>query len=661
MTFLHPQYFHALWLLPLLVLLRLWSGRRAGQAADSFVAWRLRELLVAGASPVLMWTIFTLQLLALAGFVAAMAQPRWGEEKRQITETGKNVIIAIDTSRSMLADDVSPSRLLRAKLAAEDILGTLQSHRVGLIAFAGRAYLQAPLTTDHEAVVESIRALDTNTIPHGGTTISEALREALEAFSKTKAGSHGLILFSDGGEEDDDLDAVLKEAREKKLIVLAVGVGTHEGALIPDPDPEHAGDFIRDPATNKPVHTRLEEETLQKIARDTGGRYLRLGSQALNASVVAEVLSTLEAMETGNREEVKPIERFYWPLSLGMVCLMIALLLRPTTSLPRLPPAVAALAFLLVCQPPARAALFGAAGHTPAEALEAYKSQDYELARNLYSRLLSDGPPPASRETLAYGLGAASHQLKDYDRAIDGFSQALESHDQGMQTRAHQGLGATLYDQGVKSLQQQPDLTEKAWTDSLNHFDAATKLSNDRNLVENREFVRKQLAELKRQMEEQKKKNQKGKGDKDKDKEKEGSGDKDQKDGEGDEEGQKDGKKGDQKDGQQQDGDQKDGQKEGKDGKEGKQQQSQQGKDGEDQDGKKAGQTPEGKIQAGEAGKRSEKQAAQAEADAQAAEDKKQDVTGFSRNEARNLLRTYDDQMMVLPKPRRERTVAKDW
>ena len=268
MTFLHPQYFHALWLLPLLVLLRLWSGRRAGKAADSFVAWRLRELLVAGASPVRMWSIFTLQLLALAGFVAAMAQPRWGEEKRLITETGKNVIIAIDTSRSMLADDVSPNRLLRAKLAAEDILGTLQSHRVGLIAFAGRAYLQAPLTTDHEAVIESIRALDTNTIPHGGTTISEAIREALEAFTKTKARSHGLILFSDGGEEDADLESVLKEAREKKLIILTVGVGTDVGALIPDPDPEHAGDFIRDPATNKPVHTRIEEETLKKIALD---------------------------------------------------------------------------------------------------------------------------------------------------------------------------------------------------------------------------------------------------------------------------------------------------------------------------------------------------------------------------------------------------------
>ena len=658
MPFLHPHYLHALWLLPLLVLLRIWSGRTARTATDAFVAWRLRELLVAGASPVRMWTLFVLQMLALTGFVVATAQPRWGEEKREITETGKNVIIAIDTSRSMLADDVKPNRLLRAKLAAEDILGTLHTHRVGLIAFAGRAYLQAPLTTDHEAVSESIQALDTNTIPHGGTSISEAIREALTAFSKTSAHNHGFILFSDGGDEDSELEQVLKEANEKHMIILTVGVGTQEGSLIPDPEPGHSGDFIRDPATGMPVHSRLEEGTLQKIAGATGGRYLKLGSQALNASVVAEVLSTLDSLETGNRQEVKPIERFYWPLSVGILCLMIALLLRPTTSLPRLPPAMALLACLLVFQPGAQAALFGSTGPTPGDALDAYKSQDYMRARELYSRLLTDAPAAASRATLAYGLGAASHQLKDYDRAIDGFSQALESKDSALQTRAHQGLGTTLYDQGVKSLQQQPELTEKAWTDSLQHFDDATKLSNDRNLVENRDFVKKQLAELKQQMEQQKEKKKKGKGDKNKEPG-DGSGDKGQKDDEGEGNDSKDGKKGDPKDGKQQDGGQKDSQQDGKEGKDGKQQEAQQGKEGEDKDGKQAGQTPEGKIQAGEAGKHAQK--SDAEGDAEAAEEKKQEVTGFSRNEARNLLRTYDDQTTVQNKTRRERTVAKDW
>src|SRR3569623_1512484 len=124
MTFVHPGFFYLL-LLPLLVLLRLWAGWGRGRAERSFVAKRLRLLLVTGVSPALSWAIFLLQLLALAAFAGALARPRWGVIKQEIPETGKSVVIAIDTSRSMLADDVSPNRLTRAKLAAQDLVLTL--------------------------------------------------------------------------------------------------------------------------------------------------------------------------------------------------------------------------------------------------------------------------------------------------------------------------------------------------------------------------------------------------------------------------------------------------------------------------------------------------------------------------------------------------------
>ena len=670
MTFLSPQFFHLLWLLPVLLLLRLWAGQ--GKAADSFVAVRLRALLVSGVSPVRSWLIFVLQLVALAGFIVTMTRPRWGVEKREITETGKNLIIAIDTSRSMLADDVTPNRLLRAKLAAQDIVLTLEGHRVGLVAFAGRGYLQAPLTTDHEAVIESIQALDTNTIPRGGTTISDAIRECLDAFEKTKARNHGLILFSDGGDEDPDLDVMLQKAREKKVIILTVGVGTDTGSLIPDPDPEKAGDFIRDPATGNPVHTRLEEATLQRIAKETGGRYMKLGSQALSASVVASVLSTLEAMESGNREEVKPIDRFYWPLSAGMLALMLALLLRPTASLPRLSPTVAVLVLLLSTVSSSRAALFSSGDTTADEAQEAYKSHDFMRARDLYSRLLSDKQPRDAKDKLAYGLAAACQQLKEYDRAIDGFSQSLESPDPAMQLRAHQGLGTSLYDQGVKSLQQQPEYTEKAWADSVRHFEAAARLGGDPNIQENLDFVRKQLVELKKQMQQQKqqqKQKQKGQKDKDgKDKGEKGDESEEGDSGDGKQSKPQDGKEG-------KPGDPKDGQKQdsaSSEGKEKDQKKSQQGKDGDDKDSQKgsegqenqmAQKTPEGKIQANEQGKAKDSATQQqmAEADAAREEEKMQKETGYSRNEARNLLRTYNDLMATQRQNRRERTVAKDW
>lgn len=669
LSFAHSDYLHLLWLLPVLVLVRIWAGSTSTSAASAMVAQRLRSLLIAGASPVLAWLVFALQMLCIALFVFALAQPRWGEHKRQITESGKNVLLAIDTSKSMLADDLKPNRLMRAKLAAQDLVDALKEQRVGLIAFAGRAYLQAPLTTDHAAVVESLQALDTFTIPLGGTSISSALREALESFAKTKARSHGLIIISDGGEPDSELEALLGKAREKHITVITIGVGTELGGLIPDPDPDRQGDYVRDPATNNPVHTRLEEGTLQAIAKATNGRYLRLGERGLDNNELLKTLQNLESMNSGTREEVKPIERFYWPLSLGIFCLMLSLLIRPSARLPRLSPAAAGLMFLLSAQAADGAVL--SLRQTLEEAKEAYKQQNFVRARDLYARLLGeDPPPPAGRaEEYAYGLGAAAHQMKDYDRAIDGFSRALRSSSLETQARSHQGLGNTLYEQGAKALQQQPEFTIKAWVDSLAHYDAALTIKDDKAVRENFEFVRKKLAlleqqqaEAKRQEEEKRKQEKKEKGEK---KDQDGPGEKGDQQEEG-EKGEKD--KGDPSGGEQEEeqngkkpGDQTgESDEEQKNGKQGK---------GEQQEAKEGEAIPEGKIQAGKEGegRESEKQQGRGqkpgeEKQADFAEEQTDERTGFSKNEARALLRAYSDQMQLqFQRRQRDRSVKKDW
>jgi Ca-activated chloride channel family protein len=645
-TFAHPSYLHALWLLPVLLLLRVWAEGKGARTAGSMVAERLRELLIVSASPVVAWVVFGLQLTALAGFVLALAQPRWGEEKRVVAESGRNVIIAIDTSKSMMADDVAPNRLMRAKLAAQDLVETLKEQRVGLIAFAGRAYLQAPLTTDHAAVGESLQTLDSFTIPRGGSVISEALREALDAYGKTKARNHGLIVFSDGGDSDPALDGMIAKLKEKNVMVITIGVGTETGGLIPDPDPEHQGDYVRDPDTGAPVHSKLEEAVLQKIATDTGGRYLKMGAQSLNNSVVLQTIQSLETLETGNREENKPIERFYWPLGLAIISLMLALLLRPAARLPRLSPALALVLFAACLITPAQAVL--SENQSITEAQRAYDEQNYQRSRDVYARLLADEPPPGRAEAFAYGLGASSHQLKDYDRAVDAFSRALRSTDKGLQGRAHRSLGNTLYEQGSKALLQQPDYTVKAWLDSISHYESALAIADDQDARENLEFVRKQLEELKKKQEEQKQQQQKEK-----------------KKGEKGDKGDK--KEGEEGDGEPQDGEQGDQQKKDQEGKqgeqpkegEGEQEKGKQGKGEEMEDGGK-GPLPEGNIQAGEEGKPSEEQKQQMQQEVE--EQKADERTGFSKNEARSLLRTYNDQMQLqFQQRRREQQVKRDW
>lgn len=667
-----PDWLYGLWALPLLVLLRLWAQNAANRAAASLVAGRLKNWLIATASPWRSWGVFALQVLALAAFLLAMARPTWGEQKLEVPERGKNLMLVMDVSRSMLADDVKPNRLMRAKLAGEEIIRALPEYRVGLVAFAGRAYLQAPLTSDHDAVVETIQNLDTQIIPRGGSMLSEGIRESLEAFKKTKARSHGLIIFSDGGDQDPRLERELTQAKEAGVTILAVGVGTEIGSLIPNPDSESgSGEYVLDPSTGVAVHSRLDDKLLRVAAEKTGGRYLPLGPRSLTGAVVGDVMRSIEALDTGTRDQTKPIQRFYWPLTVGIVSLMLALLLRPISHRPRISPAAAAVVVMWSAAPTSvDAAAFAREPAEAREAREAYRNQQFERARDKYARMLAEESPPIAADELAYGLAASAHQLKEYDRALENYSRSLQSRDSSLQQRSHQGLGNVLYDQGVKAYTQQPEYTVKVWTDSLRHYDAALKLGIDNRTVANRAHVEEQLKKLKEQLAEQQrqqqqqKQNQKQKGE-------QGQDGQQGEEGEGEEgEPQKDGKQqGKQQPGQQgadgeqqqqQPGEGEPSEEKNQDGKGENGEQDQEGKgEGEQQEGE--GQAlPEGQIEAGES-EQAGMTAEERERLQQELEDQIQGATGFSKNQARELIRAYSDQMSVQFRKRREAPVGNDW
>src|SRR6202030_1299903 len=146
---------------------------------------------------------FACQLLGFALAIVSLAQPRWGYTFEDVKRKGLDLLIAVDTSRSMLSNDVQPNRLERVKLAAHDLINELQGDRIGLIAFAGRAFLQAPLTIDYDAALESVNDLDTKTIPEGGTNISAAITLATQSFGKSAMGNRALIIFTDGEDSND--------------------------------------------------------------------------------------------------------------------------------------------------------------------------------------------------------------------------------------------------------------------------------------------------------------------------------------------------------------------------------------------------------------------------------------------------------------------------
>src|SRR6184192_4844902 len=233
MNFGAPTWLWALSILPLLVLLYARAERRSAIKLREFVSPRLLPELAGNVDRTRRAIRFICVLLSIACAITALAKPRWGYAYEDVKRRGLDLLFAVDTSRSMLSNDVSPNRLERVKLAAQDLITELEGDRAGLIAFAGRAFLQAPLTIDYDAAVESINDLDTKTIPEGGTNISEAIALAVQTFGKSAMGNRALIIFTDGEELSGDAVKEAKKAEGAGVKIFTIGVGTMQGSLIP--------------------------------------------------------------------------------------------------------------------------------------------------------------------------------------------------------------------------------------------------------------------------------------------------------------------------------------------------------------------------------------------------------------------------------------------
>src|SRR6266446_10722178 len=275
MRFAHPQ---VLWLLavfpPLMLAFFWWSWRKRQQLVTQFIQARLLAALTVGISPVRLKLRLALLVLAVIGLILALARPQWGFDWEPTKQRGLDIVVAIDTSKSMLAEDIAPNRLSRAKLAALELMQQARADRLGLVAFAGTAFLQCPLTVDDAAFRRSVEALDVNIIPQGGTAIAEAIETALRAF-KEGDNYKVLVLFTDGEDQDSGALDAAKKAAEQGLRIFPVGIGSTDGDLVPIKDPKGRTDYIRDEQGN--VHkSHLNEKLLQEIAGATQGVYYRL-------------------------------------------------------------------------------------------------------------------------------------------------------------------------------------------------------------------------------------------------------------------------------------------------------------------------------------------------------------------------------------------------
>lgn len=320
--FEYPDHLYALLALPALILavwvgwyLRSRSIRRLGNPA------MLRRMMPGYSEP-LIWLKTSLLLVAFALLVVGWANPQWGSKKEKAKRKGVDVFIALDISQSMLAEDIAPSRLERAKRFAQNLITAMNGNRVGLLFFAGNAYLQMPLTTDYAAAELFLRSANTDLAATQGTAIGEAVDLAMRSFEANDKFHRALVLISDGENHDDEAIEKVTEASEKGLLIFTAGIGTVEGGLIP----VNVGgrqDYKRDDSGN-PVRSRLDEKLLQNLSEKANGAYFNIGIDG-EEIVLEELRSKVEKMEKREFEQRSFTEfESYFQYFLGAaLCLLL--------------------------------------------------------------------------------------------------------------------------------------------------------------------------------------------------------------------------------------------------------------------------------------------------------------------------------------------------
>ncbi len=587
-------------------------------------------------------------LVAIACCFTALARPQYGVKWVDVKRKGIDILFAIDTSKSMLAEDIRPNRLKRAKYGVLDFIGQLEGDRVGLMPFAGSAFLMCPMTIDYNAFESSLQALDTSIIPKGGTDLAAVINEA-EAVLSNEANHKILVLITDGENLEGDALQAAKRAAEKGMTIYTVGVGTSDGELIPLIRNGKTG-FVKD-ATGKFITSHLDEKSLTAIAEATSGLYVPLGTSGEGLQTIYQrKLSLVPKEEVAEKRHKVPLERFVWPLGVAIILLTIEFLLggRKSTRCLRFPfvktagrrnkKAVAAVLFCC---------LLSGGNYARASAGEdAYGADDFLTASQFYSEQLELAPDDA---TLHYNYGTAAYKNNLFEDAAESFSKALKTDDLHIQELAYYNRGDALFQLGKESLKTDKQHTIELWQQAVDSFDGALQLNsaND-DAAFNLALVKKKLEALKKEQEKQKKQEEKKK-----DKEKDDQKKKDQK--------KKDKKKKDKKKKDKKNGDQKQdqNQKQGQDKKQAKDQKQDQAKDNpseqkkENGQEKKESQQSSGKEQGEEKpgkpdGKAKEKAAADAQAQkdqqAQKLDQERRKLGKMTSDEAEQLLNSLKDE-----------------
>lgn len=410
-----------------------------------FIAASLFAQLAPDLSPAKRVLKEALMLLALALLILAAANPQIGTRLEEVKREGIDVFVALDVSLSMKAEDIRPSRLEKAKRDVSSLLKKLQGDRVGLIVFAGDAFVQFPLTADYSAADLFISAVDVDAVPTPGTMIGTAIEHALNSFRKDLPTQKAIIIVSDGENTEGDVPGAIENAKKEGVRVYTVGMGTPEGGPIPLYNNGVRIDYKRDGAGSI-VLTKLDEATMQQIALASNGGYRRATSGGNEIDDIFKELSALEKTELGSLQVTGFEDQFQYPLALALMLLIIENLLSERrgklfSKLLKLVPIARVLPSVVLL-------LTGIAnGQTVRSHVksgnEAYEKNKFPDAEVEYKKALEK--EPTSKEA-QFNLGNAHYKQQRFDEALRAHSNsAAASKDPTEQAMALHNIGNSLF------------------------------------------------------------------------------------------------------------------------------------------------------------------------------------------------------------------------
>ena len=322
--FAHPHYLYALLLIPAMVYLFLMILRWRKKTMHRIGTYGIVKRLVASSSPTKFGIRFILFIWAFLLLVLALSGPQLGSHLEVVKRKGADVIIALDVSNSMKAEDLSPNRLERAKESIARLIDRLEGDRIGIVVFAGQAFVQLPITTDYASAKMFLSTIDCDIVPTQGTAIGAAIRLSVESFGNDVGRNKALIIITDGENHEDDAVKATQEAVEKGIMVSTIGMGSPNGSPIPVVRGGIKLGYKKDNAGNT-VITKLNEQALQEIASTGNGIYVHATNYETGLNLSLDQVNKLEKRAFESKQYRDYDEKFAWLLAPCLLLLVIDL------------------------------------------------------------------------------------------------------------------------------------------------------------------------------------------------------------------------------------------------------------------------------------------------------------------------------------------------